>query len=54
MRTSLCGDPPEALPRKKYPVSMTPMRHDTGAEAPRQDLKMIHVYDLRAEINHPV
>lgn len=30
------------------------MRHDPDAEAPQQDLRMFHEYDLRAEINHPV
>lgn len=42
---------PRGAPKKKHPASM---RRDTDAEAPRQDLKMFHEYDLRAEINHPV
>lgn len=32
--------------KKKHPASMTPIRHDTDAEVPRQDLKMFHEYDL--------
>ncbi|KAE8393472.1 hypothetical protein BDV23DRAFT_180537 [Aspergillus alliaceus] len=41
-------------PKKEHPASMTPMRRDTDAEAPRRDPNLFHEYDLRAEINLPV